>query len=155
MVCIKGKYRVTAKFNKEITGTETGLIISNNAVLVQERAVDWTTQYLQFIADAKIPRTGETSQGALYDLNKFSDGACKAFRKMIEKEGIQLDVLVKSTMLYYKSGKRFKVTVGRYIEEGLWRTDYEALLVSASQNNVEQHIKQELNDGTYTSHRLG
>jgi hypothetical protein len=150
LVNIKGKYRVTSKFNKEITGKEEGVTPVAGALVVVEKAAtgDWTQLYLQFIREAQVPAKGYDRSGRPYDLNKYSDPAMKAFRKMIEVEKIQYPVLVKSTMLYYKTRLTFPLAVGRYISEGQWRSDYEALLCSATEGTVEQHIRKEIDDGT-------
>lgn len=162
LVAVKGKYKVTAKFNKEMTGQETGLIVVNGKPLVMEvsppvlnATPDWRQLYMNFILEAQVPSKAEGRDG-VYDLNKYSEPAMREFKKMIEKEKIQYPILVKSTMLYYKTRKRYQVTVSRYITEGLWRSDYEALLSSAESGTVEQHIKQEINDNTeFTKFKLG
>lgn len=161
LVAIKGKYKVTAKFNKEITGQETGLIMAGNKPLVIEQApavtktTDWPTLFLSFIKEAEIPTRGE-GNGNGYDLNKYSDPAMKAFRKMIEKEGVMYPVLVKSTMLYYKTHRKFPYTVGRYISEGFWRSDYQALLSSAEEGTITEHIQQQIDDTTeFSRFKLG
>ena len=118
-------------------------------------AVDWTEVYLRFIQEAEVPQRGE-GNGSGYDLNKYSEPAMKIFRKLIEKEKIQYAVLVKSTMLYYKTHTRFPVAIGRYIEDGLWRMDYLSLLNAAKEGSIEEHIKQEI-DGTtdFSRFKLG
>lgn len=141
MVCIKGKYRVTSKFTQELSGSPS------SALTVTKSENDWVTAYLDFIKAAEVPVRGFI-QGKPYDLNKYSEVAMKAFRKMIESEGIVYAVLVKSTMLYYKTRTSYPVTVGRYIAEGFWRTDYLALLNSAQDGNLQEHIQKTIDDGS-------
>ena len=47
-------------------------------------STDWPIVYLEFIKAAEVPQRGEGKDGG-YDLNKYSEPAMKAFRKMIEK----------------------------------------------------------------------
>jgi hypothetical protein len=60
-------------------------------------------------------------------------------------------------MLYYKGSRRFKKTIGNYITEGDWRTDYEALKRSASQGEeaLKNHIKEETEEDGYSGYTLG
>jgi hypothetical protein len=116
---------------------------------------DWTQAYLNFIVEAEVPQRGEGKDGS-YDINKYSEPAMKVFRKMIEKNGIQYAVLVKSTMLYYKTHRRYPLTIGRYIAEGHWRSDYQALLSSAETGTIETHIKEQIdNDTEFNRFRQG
>lgn len=155
LVSIKGKYKVTAKFNKEIVGEETGLVKFNNTLLVQEHAppqitgnnINWPEVFIKFIQEAEVPARGEGGNGS-YDLNKYSDPAMKVFRRMIEKEKIIYAVLVKSTMLYYKTHRKFPYTISRYIVEGFWRSDYFSLFSSAEEGKVQEHIQKEIDNGT-------
>jgi hypothetical protein len=153
---------VTAKFNKEITGEEVGIVMLQGKPVVMEAAPpaiitanDWTQRFLTFIQEAQVPNRGEGRDGS-YDLNKYAESACKVFRKMLEREGVQYSILVKSTLLYYKTRKRYAVKISKYIEEGLWRSDYEALLSSAADGSIEQHIQQEIDDNTeFSNYKLG
>lgn len=152
---VKGKFRLTAKFNKEILNREEGVVLLNQTPVVMEHAlpaqiqsIDWPKQYMQFIVEAQVPARGKGGNGPGYDLNKYSEPAMKMFRRIIEKEKVQYPVLVKSTMLYYKTHKDYPLTISRYISEGFWRSDYEALLQSAEQGTVAEHIQQEISHGT-------
>lgn len=118
------------------------------------KMVDWVSAYTSFIVAARIPARGESKSGEYYPMNKYSNPGMKAFRKIIEA-GVDLDILIKSTMLYYKSGVKLKVAITRYMEDGLWRSDYEALVNSAEEGKVEEHIKQQLNDGQHTDWTVG
>ena len=117
-------------------------------------AINWVTAFTQFIMAAKIPSRAEDSRGGYYSLNQYSEPAMKAFRKIVEG-GVSLEDLVASTTLYYKSGVKLKVKIGRYIEEGLWRGDYEAYMASKEAGNLREHEKQQKSDGTTTSWSVG
>ena len=164
LIAIKGKYRVTAKFNKEVTGQEVGVMKYGTTIMVQETApslspaltgsgslhlstTDWSQAYLNFIKEAEVPAKGMGNGGIPYDLNKYSEPAMKAFRKIIES-GVMYPVLVKSTMLYYRTHRSFAYKLTRYIEEGFWRSDYEALLTSAEDGTIVNHIQKEIDDNT-------
>lgn len=109
------------------------------------QGLDWTKAYLTFIKEAEVPERGSGGTTG-YDLNKYSEPAMKIFRRMLEREKVQYPVLVKSTMLYYKTRKQYQVTIGRYIEEGLWRSDYEALLSSAADGSITEHIQKQIDE---------
>ena len=123
--------------------------------LAQLQTPNWQSAYLQFIKEAEVPQRSEGRDGS-YDINKYSEPAMKVFRKLIEKEGIQYVVLVKSTMLYYKTHRRYAHTIGNYIEKGYWRSDYEALLSSAAEGTIENHIQTQIdNDTEFSKFRQG
>lgn len=108
--------------------------------------INWQLKFIGFIDKAQVPKRIETRTGEAYDCNKYSEPAMKEFRKIIEKEGINEEVLIKSTMLYYKSGSSYKKKIGNYIIDGDWRSDYLALLNAAQQGSksIEEHIKTEI-----------
>lgn len=117
---------------------------------------DWSMMYMQFIREAKVPNRCVNSHGEPYDINKYSEDGMKAFQKAL-KTGALYDILVKSTMLAYKSGSRYKKTIGNYMSQGDWRSDYNTLLEKAQQGEQEvtNHIKDELNDGTVSRYQRG
>lgn len=106
---------------------------------------DWDQFYIQFIREAEVPVRGESKSGS-YDINKFSNDGAKFFRKIIES-GIKYSILVKSTLLYYKTRNQYQVTINNYIVNGLWRSDYDALLSSGEDGTIEQHIQKTIDDG--------
>jgi hypothetical protein len=126
--------------------------IDQQIAVVQK--TDWVEKYKQFIADAKVPTRCESRHGEFYDTNKYSEDGMKAFRKAIES-GIVYDVLIRSTFLYYHNGVRLKVAIGRYMKDGLWRSDYDRVIESSESGTLEQHIKSELDDGQHTFTQLG
>lgn len=155
LVVIKGKYKVTSKFNKEVTGKEMGVMMLGQKPIVTENAltslastgpIDWTQQFLNFIKDAEVPARGEGKSGG-YDINKYSEEGMKAFKKAIES-GVQYPVLVKSTMLYYKTHSAYALKIGNYMADGAWRSDYEMLLTSAKEGTITEHIQQQLDENT-------
>ena len=128
--------------------------ISSGAVQVIDAINDWTQLYLNFIKEAEVPSYGEGRDGR-YDLNKYSEPAMKVFKKAIEG-GVQYPVLVKSTMLYYKTRKQYPLKIGNYIADGAWRSDYEALLSSAEDGTIINHIQKEIDDNTeFNRFKLG
>lgn len=114
----------------------------------------WEQKYTRFIMDAGVPARAEDSRGDVYSLNKYSDKGMKAFRIAIGN-GVDYGRLVLSTQLYYKSSVKLKVAIGRYMEEGLWRTDYDAFTQSAENNSIAEHVKQQTSNGTHSSWELG
>lgn len=131
-------------------------VVLKYGVNLTGKNVSWVDAFIQFITEAKVPARLEGSRGDVYAANKYSEDGMKAFRKTIES-GVDYGVLVRSTMLYYKSSTRFKKTIGNYMAHGDWRTDYEALRSAAIDGTtaIEQHIKQETKDNGHNPYRLG
>jgi hypothetical protein len=76
----------------------------------------------------------------------------KAFRKVLEKEGINYQLLVNVTRLYYKSHRQFAVKIGNYIAGGQWRSDYQTALEAHKEGKLAEHIQEEINnDREFTS----
>lgn len=116
--------------------------------------LDWDARYIQFIRDADIPARAEDSRGEAYALNKYSTKGEYAFRKAIGG-GIDYDRLVASTKLYYRSAVKLKVAIGRYMEEGLWRSDYDAFAQAEEAGNSSEHVKQQTGNGVHTAWEVG
>lgn len=121
-----------------------------------QQGMDWVKAFIGFINEAQVPARLESNRGEVYSVNKYSEDGMKAFRKALEG-GIDYKLLVKSTMLYYKSSVRFKKAIGNYMAQGDWRSDYEALKVAALSGTtaIEQHLKQETKDNGHNPYRLG
>ena len=123
--------------------------------MIPELQTDWTQRYSIFIVQAKVPQRGEGRSGS-YDLNKYTEEGKEAFRKAVEVEGIDYNILEKATLLYYHTHKKFAVNIGNYMTKGMWRTDYIALRDSVQQGTAETHIKNELDASTdFSRYRLG
>jgi hypothetical protein len=123
MTILKGKYIVTAKFNKEITGIEKGLtLLKGNIPVVIEpdipKEITWAEMYKRFILESKVPARIINSRGEPYQTNVYSEPGMKAFRKAIEKENVDYQLLVEAAQLYYTSSITMKVAIGRFMEEG-------------------------------------
>lgn len=150
----EGSYRLTEKGH--------GLFHEAHAPAVQQplpvpavAGKDWTLNFITFIQEAKVPKYLENGKGDQYPANNYSEPAMKIFKKAIEKEGIKYDILVKSTMLYYKSQRnRFKKAIANYFIQGDWRSDYKNLLEAAGTGNIEELIKSEI-DGPISNYSLG
>lgn len=157
-----GKLRVTQKVYDDlnIPGNMLMQLKSSEhpihgSVVISPDLVDWKDAYIKFIMAAQVPERGETRYGEYYPMNKYSDPGMKAFKQAIWNGGIDLATLIRSTMLYYKSSIKLKVAIGRYMVEGLWRSDYEKLVMAQKDNTVEEHIKTELDNGTTTGWQVG
>jgi uncharacterized membrane protein len=160
LVCIKGKYKVMSdKLTKALKSspvtTLTPVVVPKLLPGVIPKGIDWVEAYKVFINEAKIPKRLENRRGETYDANKYSDDGMKAFRKAMES-GIDYQMLVRSTILYYKgANNRLKQSIGRYMHDGTWRSDYDDLMQSVKDNKVEEHIKSELDNGQYSFTQLG
>jgi hypothetical protein len=130
-----------------------------NAVMQSPSVVptNWEDAFIKLITDAQVPARLESNRGEVYSVNKFSVDGCKAFRKAIEKDGYEYQLLVKSTMLYYKSGTRFKKAIGNYFSQGDFRSDYLTLkeMVLEGEDALQSHLKREVNDNQHTAYDLG
>lgn len=154
MSIIKGKYIVTAKFNKEVTGIHRGLTLLTGgvpAVVEPEvpKQIQWQDLYKRFILEAKVPQRIINARGEPYAVNVYSEGGMKAFRKALEKEGIQYPLLVEATQLYYSSSIGLKVAIGRFMEEGQWRTYYQELI------DMKQSGTKPTKDEPYSRYKIG
>lgn len=117
----------------------------------------WEDRFLKFIRDAEVPQRLESSRMESYAVNKYSVEGMKAFRAAIEA-GVDYGLLVKSTKLYYKSTVKFKKTIGNYMAQGDWRSDYNNLKEVAETgdvNKLNEHVKQETKSNEHTPYRLG
>ena len=117
--------------------------------LPSKEVIDWRMKYMNFIAEARVPAKSDNGRGEMYDCNKYSEPAMKEFKRLIEVEKIIYDVLVKSTMLYYRASPNYRKKISNYIVDGDWRSDYLKLLNAAEQGEqaVKDHIKNETKDG--------
>ena len=161
----KGKFSFSKKFYDEYQPSvpgevlpavvPTSLPVVSPGAEVIHKSVLYTDRFIQFVQDAQVPARLEV-RGKVYYANKYNEQAAIAFHKMLEKEGVDYSLIVKSTMLYYKSGVDAKKAIGNYILQGDWRTDYEELKNSAQQGEQElnQHIKKQLDNGEYSPFRL-
>jgi hypothetical protein len=164
-------FMFTSKFYNEYTGQDIGAIPVSEIQMVKTlgavitmptKASDVKQAYLEFIKSCNIPKRAETSSNEVYNLNQYSEKGAKAFKKILDrvsKGEIDLQILVKSTQLYYKSPS-YKLKVGNYIGEGAWETHYQEMMDSIESNSLRTHIKDSIehdNTGTsrYSSGELG
>jgi hypothetical protein len=120
--------------------------------------LSYSELFIHFITAAQVPQKVLDTRGQPYIVNKYNEKAAAALCRLIVKEGIDLALLIRSTMLYYKGANRFKKTVGNYITEGDWRSDYMALCQHASQGveALDKHIREETTNAPgYNGYQLG
>ena len=146
MAIIKGKYIVTAKFNKEILGVAKGLTLAQGSVPVViepdiPKQISWADLYKRFIAESKVPARIVNSRGEPYPVNVYSEPGMKAFRKAIEKEKVDYQLLVRATEIYYTGSIQMKVSIGRFMEEGMWRTYYDEVVRHQESGTLSDHEK--------------
>lgn len=169
----QGKYIMSPEFQQACKNQKKGEILIVNMDAIPKQVFDiqkidtqiqvikdkrnYSEWFIQFIQDAKVPARLEDHRGNLYSANKYNEDARKVFQKAIEKEGFDYNLLVKSTMLYYKSGIRLKKAIGTYFTSGEFRTDYLALQISAEggADKLIQHLKQETDNGQHNRYSLG
>jgi hypothetical protein len=156
---VKGKYMFTAKFNKEILGVTKGLAMmpGNIPVVIEPdipKKITWEDMYQRFILEAKVPARILNPRGTAYQTNAYSEGGMKAFRKAIEKEKIDYQLLLEATQLYYTSSIDLKMAIGRFMEEGSWRTYYQELIDHKKAGTLSDHVKS-TKDESSTRWRIG
>jgi tetratricopeptide (TPR) repeat protein len=169
----QGKYIMSQEFQQACKKSRGSIIEVNVDAILKEHVFDlqkidtqilllkddklWPNLFVKFIQDAKVPARLEDNRGNLYSANKYNEDARKVFQKALEKEGFDYDLLVKSTMLYYKSGIRYKKAIGTYFTSGEFRTDYLNLKQSAEAGTetLQQHLKEEINNGQHNRYTLG
>ena len=153
--------KLTAKVERDLTSNLIAIYPLRpdecTAIVPFVTPSNWPDSFMKFIAEAQVPRMMEGKNREMYQGNKYSEPGMKAYRKALEKEGIQYDILVKSTMLYYKSSIRLKKAVGNYFAQGDWRTDYDALLQAAEggEQTLIKHIKDETTTGYNGGYVIG
>lgn len=162
LLVLKGKYSLSEKFQqdaKNVRNSQAGTVSlpsHTNPSSVPVVQVNWVEKFTQFIVEAKVPKFLENSHLEKYAANKYSEAAMKVFRKAIEVEGINYDILVKSVILYYAGAARYKKSIGNYFTEGHWRTGYNELAEAAKgQQTLKEHINQELDNGGNGIYRIG
>lgn len=101
--------------------------------------------FKQFIIDAEVPEKLYLSNGSHYWANRYSVPADKAFQKAMSK-GVQYDVLVIATKLYYKAGGA-RVTIANFIQDGIWESFYDSMLDSMQKGTTDKLIKKNLSEG--------
>lgn len=154
----KNKYVFTRKFYEQVDPSQNMLpVLVNPGLAVMPQTVqDWENLFISFIKEAKVPPRLEDNRGGVYYANKYSAEGMKVFKRALES-GVNYQVLVKSVFLYYQSSVRFKKAVGNYFRDGDWKTDYEALMVSAEQgaDAIKQHIQNETRNEQSSQYKLG
>lgn len=165
-ICRVGKTFVFSnKFYEEFTHQQIGLVpevviseVKTKALTIRNpkpKPADYKQDYLSFIAAANIPRRAQSSDGLVYDINKFSEDGLKAYAKIMEqvvRGEIDKELLLRTVQLYYKS-PGMKQKIGNYISQGSWVSDYQALKESLETGTLTQHIKQETKSNGYSRYR--
>jgi ribosomal protein S15P/S13E len=151
----------TNKFYNEFTGHDIGLVPDSRpiimksettSVLVPPKQLTKTTiseAYLAFILRCNVPRRIVNPKGDSYAANQFSEKGAKAFGKIlvrVHSGEIDIDLLIHTVQLYYKSSQAYKLKIGNYIGDGAWETDYQELVNRLSKGTINEHIKQETKD---------
>lgn len=152
---MKGKYSLSKKFYEDKKALESQfpvqLQVSVKNDLVNYKDIsNWTERFLIYITQSKVPDRLNDGKGSWYDCNKYSESAMKEFKKIINS-GIDYDMLVKSTILYYASGTSYKKKISNYIIDGDWRSDYMKLqdAIYNGEDALKDHIKKEIDDGSH------
>lgn len=162
-----GKYKFTSLFYKELTGIQKGLTAKgvveepnlparrefNVALAGNYTLADWREHYLTFIKVAKVPATLRAGLST-YSVNKYSEEGMKVFQSAI-KEGYKLELLIAAVRLYYNDSTGYKKSIGNYMKDGDWRTDYITIKESAEQGSIMELIKEKTKPVNPDGYRIG
>lgn len=149
----KSVYVLSDEFQKAMkTLSEVPTPRPGEVLRVGTQIIDWKLKFLAFIMDAQVPKLLPGGRGEMFQANSYHEGAMEAFKSMLTKEGIDYDLLVKATILYYKSGASFKKKISNFILDGDWLTAYRDLELAANsgEKQLKDHIKKELGNGEYS-----
>jgi hypothetical protein len=154
MVSLKGKYSLTGNFHRNyVPVSSTGLVVAKKEVATKETVTDLAqlqpvmdvnTMFMEFIKVCEVPTRTSNGRGGFYWINRFHKDAAKEFARMLSKDNVNLQVLIASTKLYYKTTKECANTIANYIVLGIWRTGYQAMIDSMEKGTIAEDIKKEL-----------
>lgn len=151
IVSLKGKYQLTGNFHRNYVPVSTGLVVSNKqiatnssqAVVTQQEQILGVKELLKkFREDAEIPFRISNDGGKPFTANAVSKEGITAFRDIL-KSGVDYQVLVYSTKLYYKTDS-FRKGLTNYLVQGDWESYYLEFKKKLETGAIENHIKGEL-----------
>lgn len=149
MIPLKGKYTLTNELHRNYVplSAETGLVVAKKEVTTSSTVMDTNTLFMEFIKACEVPTRCPTAK---YWLNRYNKDGAKEFARILTKENVNINVLVASTKLYYKTTKEYAKTISNYITEGIWRTGYQDMMTNAQQGTVQNYIKEEIRGDSNT-----
>lgn len=135
LIVQKERYLLTAKFNREMLGVDTGVQVLERAeVTVKEEPpvpIDWVAEYQNFIMEAKVPKYSSNAKGEPYEINRATKPGRDAYKKAITA-GYKKEQLLLAVSQYYKEGNgRFRVKIETWFVDEHWRS-----MVTAPNNNT-------------------
>lgn len=120
LVVLNNEIVITGKFRREFNPLPKSRV---EPIIEVKKWIDDEELYNKFIIDAEIPHRVTATNGKQYTVRQFSPGIAKKLRKIIDNTDYSL--LTQSVRNYYKSNI-FKKTLKNYIEEAIWKDEYEA-----------------------------
>lgn len=155
MVALKGKYNLTGNFHRNyVPVSSTGLVVAkkeiatnaSQAIVTQQEKVLGIKELLKrFREDAEIPFRISNDGGKPFTANAISADGVKAFGDIL-KSGINYEMLVYTTKLYYQSDS-YRKGLTNYLVQGDWEGAYMEFGKNMQQGKIESYIKSEL--GTF------
>lgn len=121
-------------------GAVTAIAVVEKGISLLPDGVDWEQHYMNFIIAAHVPSSLTSTDGLPYQVNAYSVAGMKAFKKAISS-GYNLTLLTQSTQLYYMGKSPYKKTIGAYMSEELWRTNYITLNNAIAEGNLEAYVR--------------
>lgn len=172
----KGKFKLSTKFHQHYSQLPKEVVHQFASVGMQVRRPDviqvsghielatrpalanasWEEEYKSFIICNGVPKRLETQRGESYPANTYSEAGMRAYRKAIE-QGYDMILLGGAIRLYYKSNIKFKMAIGRFMEEGHWKTYYDELKAAAEQgvDAVNNLVTEQTKDNDVDHYELG
>lgn len=149
IIPIKGKYQLTGEFHRNYIPVSTELAVVSREMTVNSKAIVKSENIAtvkellkKFRDDADIPFRIKSSSGQTYTVSAISNDACKAFSQIL-KSGIDYQILVYATKLYYKRDS-FRKILTNYLKDGDWEVEYHEFKSKLGQGQVQNHIQAEL-----------
>lgn len=131
-----GKIVITNKFTREfrpIPRSTVEQIIPNAPLILSREQI-----FKKFIEDAAIPYKATGTDGRQYTIRQYSAGIADKLIRII-KSVSSYDILVKSTKQYYQSNS-FKKVFSNYIDQNIWRDEYERYEKALASGTIDQTI---------------
>jgi hypothetical protein len=135
-VTTDSKIVITNKFTREfrpVPRARLEQVIPNSPQIISREQI-----WKKFIDDADIPYKATGTDGRQYTIRQYSSGIADKLIRII-KSVDSYEILVKSTKQYYQSNS-FKKILSNYIDQNIWRDEYERYEKSLKSGTIDQNI---------------
>lgn len=123
-ILANGQFCLTAKFHTDLKTTATATATVAQKIVAINTEEHRKEVWNKFVEDTDIPWRVQNSSGGVYTVRQYSKLAAKKLVSIINDEAIDYQRLVDSTKHYYKT-VTFKKLLSNYINEDIWKDEYE------------------------------